>query len=73
MGDETEMGDGTETGEGSEMAKTRGTGLLMLWTDVDPQHESEFNRWYDEEHRDRLLKVPGVLSASRYEALRGGP
>ncbi len=55
------------------MAKTRGTGLLMLWTDVDPQHEAEFNRWYDEEHLDRLLKVPGFLGASRYEALRGGP
>jgi hypothetical protein len=29
------------------MAKTRGTGLLMLWTDVDPQHEAEFdaNSW----------------------------
>jgi hypothetical protein len=55
------------------MAKTRGTGLLMLWTDVDPQYEAEFNRWYDEEHLDRLLKVPGFLSAARYEALRGGP
>ena len=55
------------------MAKTRGTGLLMLWTDVDAQYEAEFNRWYDEEHLDRLLKVPGFLSASRYVALRGGP
>jgi hypothetical protein len=25
------------------MAKMRGTGLLMLWTDVDPQHEADFN------------------------------
>jgi hypothetical protein len=24
------------------MAKTRGTGLLMLWTDVDPEHEAAF-------------------------------
>jgi hypothetical protein len=28
------------------MAKTRGMGLLMLWCDVDPEHEEEFNRWY---------------------------
>jgi hypothetical protein len=55
------------------MAKTRGTGLLMLWTDVDPAHETEFNRWYDEEHLERLLAVPGFLSAARYVALRGGP
>jgi len=55
------------------MAKTRGTGLLMLWTAVDAQYEAEFNRWYDEEHLDLLLEVPGFLSASRYVALRGGP
>jgi hypothetical protein len=55
------------------MAKTRGTGLLMLWTDVDQEHEEAFNRWYDEEHIQRLLTVPGFLSAARYIALRGGP
>jgi hypothetical protein len=55
------------------MPKTRGTGLLMAWTDVDPAREDEFNRWYDEEHIGRLLAVPGFLSAGRYRALRGGP
>jgi hypothetical protein len=55
------------------MAKTRGTGLLMLWTDVDPELEEEFNRWYNEEHMPHLLKVPGFLSGGRYRALKGGP
>ena len=55
------------------MAKTRGTGLLMVWTDIDPEFEAEFNRWYDEEHLARLLQVPGFLSAGRYCALKGGP
>ena len=55
------------------MPKTRGTGLLMAWTDVDPAHEAEFNRWYDEEHIGRLRAVPGFLDAGRYRALRGGP
>ncbi|HET8577578.1 MAG TPA: hypothetical protein VFO18_10795 [Methylomirabilota bacterium] len=55
------------------MAKTRGTGLLMLWTDVDPQHEAEFNRWYNEEHIKHLLEIPGFLSGGRYVALKGGP
>jgi hypothetical protein len=55
------------------MPKTRGTGLLMVWTDVDPAQEAEFNRWYDEEHIGRLLAVPGFLSAGRYRAIRGGP
>jgi hypothetical protein len=31
------------------MAKTRGTGLLMVWTDIDPEHEAEFNRFYNED------------------------
>jgi hypothetical protein len=55
------------------MPKTRGTGLLMAWTDVDPAREEEFNRWYDTEHIGRLLEVPGFLSAARYRAVRGGP
>jgi hypothetical protein len=55
------------------MAKTRGTGLLMVWTDIDSRFEAEFNRWYDDEHLPRLLQVPGFLSAGRYEALTGGP
>jgi len=55
------------------MSKTRGTGLLMVWSDVDAEFDAEFNRWYDEEHISRLLEVPGFLSAGRYTALRGGP
>ena len=55
------------------MAKTRGTGLLMVWTDIDPEHEAEFNRFYNEEHMARLAQVPGFPSGGRYVALRGGP
>jgi antibiotic biosynthesis monooxygenase (ABM) superfamily enzyme len=55
------------------MAKTRGLGLLMVWADIDPEHEAEYNRWYDEEHLARLLAVPGFLSAARYAALKGSP
>ena len=29
------------------MSKTRGTGLLMAWMDVDPAHEDAFNHWYN--------------------------
>jgi hypothetical protein len=55
------------------MAKTRGTGLLMVWVDIDPHHEVEFGKWYDEEHIPHLLTVPGFLSAGRYVALKGSP
>jgi hypothetical protein len=55
------------------MSKTRGTGLLMVWSDIDAEFEADFNRWYDEEHISQLLQVPGFLSAGRYTAVRGGP
>ncbi len=55
------------------MAKTRGTGLLMVWTDIDPEFETEFNRWYDEEHLPRMLQISGFLNAGRYEAVKGAP
>lgn len=51
----------------------KGTGLLMVWTDVPADKEAEFNRWYNEEHLAERLAVPGFLSAARYEAVKGGP
>ena len=40
---------------------------------MDAEREAEFNRWYNEEHINNLLGVPGFLSAGRYVALQGGP
>jgi len=34
--------------------------------DVDAEHEDLFNEVYDTEHVPMLLKVPGVVSVSRY-------
>lgn len=65
--------DRSEASGEEAMAKTRGTGLLMVWADIDAEFEEEFNSWYDGEHIPRLLQVPGFLSAGRYMALRGAP
>ncbi len=46
---------------------------MMVWMDVPADKEEEFNHWYNEEHLQELLAVPGVLNAARYEAVRGGP
>ena len=54
------------------MAK-KGTGLLMVWTDIPADKEAEFNQWYNEEHLKERLAVPGFLSGARYEAVKGGP
>src|SRR5215468_3829040 len=55
------------------MATTKGTALLMVWSEVPAEHEAEFNRWYNEEHLAERMSVPGFLSAARYEAVKGGP
>ena len=55
------------------MANRRGTGLLMVWADVPADKETEFNRWYNEEHLAERMAIPGFLSGARYEAFKGGP
>jgi hypothetical protein len=39
--------------------------------EVDPQHEAEFNRWYDEEHLPERLEIPGYISARRFKLVEG--
>ena len=55
------------------MPNKRGTGLMMVWCDVSAEAEEEFNHWYNTEHLQELLSVPGVLNAARYEATSSGP
>lgn len=45
--------------------------LLVVRTDVDPEHEQEFNRWYDEVHLREIVNVPGVRSGRRYRLAEG--
>jgi hypothetical protein len=42
-------------------------------TDVLPEHEREFNAWYEQEHLPGLADVPGTIRAVRYRRLSGGP
>lgn len=55
------------------MVKKKGAALLVVLTDVGPEHDAEFNSWYNEEHLPERLSAPGFLDVARYEALRGGP
>jgi hypothetical protein len=54
------------------MAK-KGRGIFLVYTDVDPKYEEEFNAWYNTEHLPDLLSLPGFLEAARYVAYKGGP
>lgn len=40
--------------------------LLFISMNVAPEHENEFNEWYNVEHLPALGGVPGVLAARRY-------
>ena len=51
----------------------RGTGLLLVMIDVDPEFEDELNRWYEEEHLPERLACEGFLSARRFQAIEGRP
>ena len=48
------------------------TGLLVIWTDIAPEYEIEFNEWYDKEI-PQLLDVPGFQTGRRYQAVDGKP
>ena len=47
--------------------------LLLAMMDVDPAHEEEFNRWYEEEHLPDRANCRGFLAARRFVAVEGGP
>lgn len=47
-------------------------GLMLNLASVDPEHEDEFNRWYEQEHLpDVRARFPQITSARRYRATDG--
>jgi hypothetical protein len=54
------------------MAK-KAQGIFLVYTDIDPRYEEEFNAWYNTEHLPDLLSLPGFIDGARYVAEKGGP
>lgn len=50
-----------------------GKGMLLTSMDIDPSDEADFNRWYDREHLEERVAIPGFLEARRYVAHQGRP
>lgn len=46
-------------------------GQLLVWTDIDPAFDADFNRWYDREHMAERVAIPGFRWARRYCATAG--
>jgi hypothetical protein len=51
---------------GDAVAPDGAAAMLLISMNVAPEHEAEFNDWYNQEHLDALAGVPGVLRARRY-------
>lgn len=47
-------------------------GLLFVASDVAAADEPDFNRWYDREHVEERVRIPGFLSGARYVSRHGG-
>ena len=46
----------------------RGKGMLITLTEVRPRDEPDFNEWYNREHIDERVNLPGFRRARRYVA-----
>lgn len=46
-----------------------GKGMLLTSMDIDPDHETDFNRWYDREHLEERVAIEGFIEARRYVAI----
>jgi antibiotic biosynthesis monooxygenase (ABM) superfamily enzyme len=46
--------------------------ILIVRATVEPDHDEEFNRWYNQEHIPDVFElIPGCLGAARYRVLDG--
>jgi len=44
---------------------------LTVRLNIPPEHEAEFNQWYNVDHLPALVGVPGVHCARRFQAVEG--
>ena len=50
-----------------------GKGMLIVFNQVKARDERDFNEWYNREHIDERVNLPGFHRARRYVAERGSP
>jgi hypothetical protein len=51
----------------------QGKGMLAVFNEVKASDERDFNEWYNREHIDERVNMPGFRRARRYVAVRGSP
>jgi hypothetical protein len=50
-----------------------GKGMLITSMNIEPQHEDEFNLWYDREHLAERVAIDGFIEARRWVAEDANP
>ena len=60
--------EGDQVLPGDKIAPKGAGGFLLNAMNVVPEHEAEFNEWYNTEHIPQLSAVPGVVCARRFRA-----
>jgi hypothetical protein len=58
--------EGEQLFPGDRTAPAEAAALLVIGMNIPPEHEGDFNKWYNEEHVPALGAVPGTLCARRY-------
>ncbi len=48
-----------------------GKTIMVVMMEVPPEHDAEFNRWYNDEHLPERLEIPGYVSARRFKLEEG--
>ena len=48
-------------------------GMLIVWMNIAPGHEEDFDGWFTRQHVPERVGVPGFRAGGRYEAIRGEP
>jgi hypothetical protein len=56
-----------------EVAEGRGATLCLVVTQPVGGREREYHEWYDNQHVRDVVRVPGILSAQRFDAVESGP
>jgi len=46
-----------------------GNGLLMTFTEVAPENLADYDEWYNREHLDERIDLPGFRRARRYQGI----
>ena len=50
-----------------------GKGMLVVFTEVKARDERDLNEWYNREHIDERINLPGFHRARRYVSVRASP